>query len=62
MPAYAVNIGFVLLQETLSKIDILCHMIGKQLQKVVESLTEIRSACQVELSIPVGGEATENAG
>ncbi|KDR24452.1 hypothetical protein L798_00102 [Zootermopsis nevadensis] len=47
--------------ETLSKIDVTSRLIGNQVLKLVDSLTEIRSACQVELSIPVGGIKADNA-
>jgi hypothetical protein len=52
----------VLLQETLSKIDIKSRMVGNQVLKLVDSLAEIRSACQVELSMPVGGIKADDAG
>lgn len=46
----------------LSKIDLKSRMVGNQILKVVDSLAEIRSACQAELSVPVGGKKADNAG
>jgi hypothetical protein len=52
----------VLLQETLSKIGIMSRMVGNQIREVMSSIAEIQSACEEELSTPVGGGAGDTAG
>jgi hypothetical protein len=58
----AINIDFVLLQETLSKIGIMSRMVGNQIRELMNSIAEMQSACQEELSVPVGGVASDNTG
>ncbi|XP_023716028.1 uncharacterized protein LOC111869062 isoform X2 [Cryptotermes secundus] len=47
--------------ETLSKIGIMSRMVGNQIRELMNSIAEIQSACQEELSVPVGGGASDNA-
>jgi hypothetical protein len=60
VPVPCYYIDFVLLQETLSKIGIMSRMVGNQIRELVNSVAEIQSACQEELSVPVGGGASDN--
>ncbi|KAJ9578654.1 hypothetical protein L9F63_005144 [Diploptera punctata] len=39
--------------ETLTKIDIMSRLVGSHISNLLETLTELRSACQVELAIPL---------
>jgi len=51
----------VLLQQTLSKIRLLSRVVGSQIRKAVDYITEIQAACEEELSMPLD-EVTDNSG
>jgi hypothetical protein len=57
-----ISLDFMLLQETLSKIGLIARMVGNQIRDVMNSIAEIQSACQEELSVLVGGGESDNAG
>jgi hypothetical protein len=58
---YTINTEFVLLQQTLSKVGLLSRVVGNQIRKAMDYVTEIQAACQEELSMPVE-EVTVNSG
>ncbi|PSN37830.1 hypothetical protein C0J52_21549 [Blattella germanica] len=41
--------------ETLAKVDIISRLAGTQILKLLDSLTELRTACQVDLQTPLEG-------
>jgi len=51
----------VLLQQTLSKVGLLSRVVGNQIRKAMDYVTEIQAACQEELSVPLD-EVTDNSG
>ena len=51
----------MLLQQTLSKIGSLSRVVGSQIRKEMDYITDIQAACEEELSMPLD-KVTDNSG